>query len=164
MERRRRVFLELGSRYPHLARRALRRASDRFRDNPTGLLRRLITTWAHPDQILFRRDDVFNLFLQDLHQVLTFGNGAEGLSQELRLFRNYGVPLDQLPTDRRVCLWQGLHDTIVPPSMAWAMARLIPNCEAHFVPGGHFVAIDIADQIVARLVQLLDEPAGREEN
>ena len=30
---------------------------------------------------------------------------------------------------------------IVPPAMAWKMAQTLPRCEAHFVPGGHFVAI-----------------------
>ena len=160
MDRRRRVFLEVGSRYPHLARRAFRKASDRFRADPERFLDRLIATWSAPDRLLFRRRDIFDLFLRDLHQVFTEGNGPEGLSQELTVYRDYGLSLGCLPADRRVVLWQGLSDTIVPPTMAWAMARVIPNCEAHFVPGGHFMAVDVASQIVARLRQLLDHPAG----
>ena len=57
-------------------------------------------------------------------------------------------------------LWHGLSDNIVPASMAWTMARTLPNGEAHFVPGGHFVAVDIAGQIMCRLRQLLDDPAA----
>ena len=41
--------------------------------------------------------------------------------------------------------------------MACKMALELPNCEAHLVPGGHFVAVDIAGQIIARLRQSLDE-------
>jgi pimeloyl-ACP methyl ester carboxylesterase len=44
----------------------------------------------------------------------------------------------------------------VPPTIAWAMARALPNCEAHLVPGGHFMAVEAAEQIIARLRQLLD--------
>jgi surfactin synthase thioesterase subunit len=36
------------------------------------------------------------------------------------------------------------------------MAQEIPDCEAHLVPGGHFVAVDVAEQIIARLRQHLD--------
>jgi len=60
--------------------------------------------------------------------------------------------------DKRVTLWQGLSDNIVPPAMAWKMAQTLPNCEAHFVPGGHFMAVNFAGQIIARLTQLLDTP------
>jgi pimeloyl-ACP methyl ester carboxylesterase len=57
-----------------------------------------------------------------------------------------------------VVLWHGLSDTIVPPTMAWTMVRALPNGELHLVPGGHFMAVDAADQIIARLRQMLDGP------
>ena len=158
MDRRRRLILELGSRSPHLAWRAFEAEGRRFRADPERLLDRLVATWSAPDRKLFGRRDVFERFLLDLHSVFTEGCGATTLAHELALYRNYGVPLGGLPERTRVVLWQGLADTIVPPSMAWAMARAIPNCEAHFVPGGHFVALEIADQIIARLMQLLDTP------
>ena len=106
-----------GSRSPELARRAFRAASDRFRADPEPFLHRLIATWSLPDRTLFQRRAVFDLFLQDLHQVFTEGNGPEGLAQELTLYRNYGFPLGELPGDKRVTLWHGLSDTIVPPSL-----------------------------------------------
>jgi pimeloyl-ACP methyl ester carboxylesterase len=161
MDYRRRFFLEAGSRYPQLARRAFQKASDRFRANPERFLARLITTWSVPDQMLFQRREVFDLFLQDLHQVFTEGNGAEGLAQELALYRNAGFTLGDLPRDQRITLWHGLSDTIVPPAMAWRMAQALPNCEAHFVPGGHFMAIDAAERIVDRLAALAREEARR---
>ena len=156
MDRRRRVFLSIGARYPHLARRMFQQAAERFNSGPTRLLDRLIATWSRPDRQLFRRTDIYELFLRDLEAVFSQPHAAEGLAQELTIYRNYGFAPRDLPADRRVVLWHGLGDTIVPPSMAWAMARTLPSCEAHLVPGGHFVAVEVADAIITRLRQQLD--------
>ncbi len=40
--------------------------------------------------------------------------------------------------------------------MAWKMVQALPNAEAHLLPGGHFMAVDAAGQIVARLVEQLN--------
>jgi pimeloyl-ACP methyl ester carboxylesterase len=160
MDRRRRLILEVGSRLPRLAKVAFRKASKRFRANPQGFLDRLITTWSRPDQKVFENEEVYTLFTRDLHQVFTEGQGPEGLAQELALYRNYGFALGDLPSDKRVVLWHGLADTIVPPAMAWTMSRFLPNCEVHLVPGGHFVAVEVAGLIVSRLRQLVDESPG----
>jgi pimeloyl-ACP methyl ester carboxylesterase len=160
MDRRRRIALEVGSRMPHLARRGFRKAMNRFRADPEKLLDRLIATWSVPDQVVFERKVVYDLFMQDLHQVFTVGVGPTTLAHELALYRNFGVSVQDLPRAKRITLWHGLSDNIVPPAMACQMALALPNCEAHLVAGGHFVAIDIAGQISARLRQLLDEPAA----
>jgi pimeloyl-ACP methyl ester carboxylesterase len=153
MDQRRRLFLGAGSRYPQLARRGFQAATDRFRADPDRFLQRLVMTWSVPDQQAFQRKEVFNLFLKDLHQVFTEGTGAEGLARELSIYRNFGFALGDLPPSPRVVFWHGLSDNIVPPTMAWKMVQALPNAEAHFVPGGHFMAIDSASQIVARLRQ-----------
>ena len=160
MDRRRRMVLEVGSRYPHLAMRFFQKAQYRFRVDSDGFLSRLIATWCLADQQAFQRKEVYDLFMKDLQQVFTDGKGPETLSQELAIYRNYGFSIGDLPADRRVTLWHGLADNIVPATMAWAMTQTLPNSEAHFVPGGHFVAVDIAGQIISRLRQLLDDPAG----
>lgn len=156
MDRRRRAFLGIGSRYPQLARRAFLKEADRFRADPEGSLDRLIRTWSEPDRVLFRRRGIYDLFLLDMEQVFSPGQAPDGLSQELTIYRDCGFSLRGLPVDRRVVLWHGLSDTIVPPTMAWAMVRALPNSELHLVPGGHFMAVDAADQIIARLRQMLD--------
>jgi pimeloyl-ACP methyl ester carboxylesterase len=160
MERSRRLTLELGSRFPNLLKGAFHKWTLRFQANPTGFLDRLVATWSPPDQEVFRRKTIYDLFLCDMHQVFTEGNAPEGLAQEVRFFRNYGFALRDLPPERRVTLWQGLCDVIVPPAMAWTMVRHLPNAEMHLVPGGHFMAVDMADQMVARLRQLLDDRVG----
>ena len=157
MDRRRRIALEVGSRFPDVGQARLSESTETVRADPEGLLDRLITTWSLPDQIVFERKDVYDLFMQDLHQVFTVGAGPITLAHELTLYRNYGVSLRDLPPDKRITLWHGLSDNIVPPAMACKMALALPNCEAHLVAGGHFVAVDIAGQIIARLRQSLDE-------
>ena len=159
MDRRRRLILAVGSRYPQVAKRGLEKEFVRFRADPDQFLRRLIATWSVSDQELFERREVYDLFMKDLHQVFTEGQGPESVAQELAIYRNYGFALKELPAYRRITLWQGLDDNIVPPAMAWQLTRALPNCEAHFVPGGHFVAVDIAGQIITRLTQLLEQPA-----
>ena len=116
---------------------------------------------SQPTDRLFREGALYDLFVQDLRQVFVEGVGPDGLVQEVLGFRNFGLPLDALPGNRCVSLWHGLSDDLVPPAMAYQMALRLPNCEAHFVPGGHFVAVEIAGQIVTRLRQLLDAAAAR---
>ena len=164
MDRRRRIALEVGSRFSHVARRGFQKASERFRADPRGLLDRLIKTWSFPDQRVFERTTVYDLFMKDLHEVFTTGAGPITLAHELKLYRNYGVSLRDLPPEKLITLWHGLSDNIVPPSMACKMALSLPNCEAHLVAGGHFVAIEIAGQIIARLRQLLEKPLERTTN
>ncbi len=159
MDRRRRLLLEIGSRIPRLALGAFDKVSAGFRESPEGVLDRLIRTWSAADQMVFMRKDVYDLFLRDLHQVFTEGSGAVGLSHELSMYRYHGLSLADLPRDQRITLWHGLEDVIVPPAMAWKLTRSLPNSEAHLVPGGHFMAVEAAPAIVARLRQQLDESA-----
>jgi pimeloyl-ACP methyl ester carboxylesterase len=159
MDLRRRAILETGSRYAYLSTRFFQKASASFRSDPERFLARLIATWSAPDRKLFERRAIYDLFMRDLHEVFTKGKGPESLSQELRLYRSPGFSLRDLPADKRITLWHGLSDNIVPPAMTWKLAQTLSNCEAHFVPGGHFVAIDVAGQIISRFKQLLDDPA-----
>jgi pimeloyl-ACP methyl ester carboxylesterase len=157
MDRPRRIALELGSRYPRLARQESRKWADRFNDRPRAFLDRLIATWPAPDRALFQRKEVYELFLRDLEQVFTVGQGPDTFAQDLYLYRNHGFSLEDLPEAPCVTLWHGLDDIIVPPAMAWSMTTALPRCESHFVPGGHFVAIEISGLIVDRLMQKLEE-------
>src|SRR5208337_467078 len=159
MDRQRRVAIEIGSRYPHLARQEARRWGERFKADPETFLDRLVATWSAADRALFEDRRIFELFLLDLRQVFVDGCGPETFAQELKLYRHYGFSPADLPRESRVTLWHGLHDVIVPPTMAWKMTQVLPCCESHFVPGGHFVAITIAVQILSRLKEHLHEPA-----
>jgi pimeloyl-ACP methyl ester carboxylesterase len=156
MDQRRRIILAAGSRYPQIARKAFEMAAKRFHAHPERFLNRLVKTWAPPDQQLFKRREVFDLFLKDIDQVFINQSGPEGMAQELTQYRNHGFSLGDLPANRRITIWHGLTDNIVPPAMAWRMVQALPNAEAHLLPGGHFMAIDAAGSIIDRLIQQLD--------
>jgi len=152
-----RAGLKVGSRFSRLALLNFREWAARFRANPTRFLDGFVAGSCKPDRVLFRGRALYETFLQDMHQVFEAAQGPESLAQELSLYRNYTFTLADLPEDRRVTLWQGLDDDIVPPAMAWALLKRLSNREAHFVPGGHFVAASIADRVIARLVEQLEE-------
>ena len=156
MGRTNRLGLEIGSRSHALALREFRRWSRSFRTDPARFLARFVAGLGRADRDLFRGRTLSETFLADMHEVFGSPHGPEGLAQELRLYRRSGFALEDLPRDRCVTLWQGLDDDVVPPSMAFAMARRLPRAEAHFVPGGHFVAASIADRIIDRLAEQLE--------
>ncbi len=155
MDVRRRLILAIGARRTAMARQFFEKSERRYRDSPRTFLDRLIRTWSAPDREMFRRAEVYNLFMKDLEEVFSNPGATESLAQELAIYRWRGLSPRDLPAGHRVTLWHGLSDNIVPPSMAWAMVRTLPNAEAHLLPGGHFVAIDAAGAIIARLVEQL---------
>jgi pimeloyl-ACP methyl ester carboxylesterase len=156
MDPRRRAFFVVGSRSRRAAKGAFDRARAGYLDDPPRFLRRLVRTWSRPDRDLFDRPDVFELFLRDLDAVFRAPEGTAGLAQELALYRRYAFPLRSLPPDVPVTLWHGLDDTIVPPAMAWAMLRELPRAEGHLIPGGHFVAVAVARDILDRLMRQVE--------
>jgi pimeloyl-ACP methyl ester carboxylesterase len=156
MDPRRRAFFVVGSRSRRAAAKAFGAARDRYREDPARFLRGLVRTWSRPDRALFDRPDVFALFLRDLEAVFDAPDGPAGLAQELALYRRYPFALESLPPTTGVTIWHGLDDTIVPPAMAWAMLRRLPNAEAHLIPGGHFVAVAVARDILDRLLRQVD--------
>lgn len=155
MDPRRRLILAIGARRTALARQFFEKSESRYRESPETFLDRLIRTWSAPDREMFRRPEVYNLFMKDLEEVFSNPAAAASLAQELAIYRWRGLSPRDLPAGHRVTLWHGLSDNIVPPSMAWTMVRALPNAEAHLLPGGHFLAIDAAGAIIAWLVEQL---------
>ena len=115
MDRRRRMMLALGSRFRALSLREFRKMEVQFEADANRFLNRLIATWSAADRRIFERQDIYDLFMKDLHQVFTPGQGPETLAQELAFYDHFGFDLRDLPSDKHVTLWQALDDTIVPP-------------------------------------------------
>jgi pimeloyl-ACP methyl ester carboxylesterase len=136
--------------FPALGWWALRRQEQLFRRDPEALLDWFINRLSRPDRELFARPEVRAMFRGDLEEVLVRGQGAAGLVRELRLYFRWGFRLEDLPPDRKVLLWHGDDDPLVPPPMMAAMARRLPNAQAHRAPGGHFMVLDILDEVMSR--------------
>jgi pimeloyl-ACP methyl ester carboxylesterase len=135
---------------PFLARWLLAQRGRAFRQDPEAFLDGLIARWSGSDQELFARAEVREMFLDDLREVFLHGEGAAGLAQELRLYFRWGFRLADLPPACRVLFWHGEGDRLVPPAMSQYMARLIPGAELTLRPGGHFMVLDCAEEIVRR--------------
>jgi pimeloyl-ACP methyl ester carboxylesterase len=76
-----------------------------------------------------------------------FAHGADGLIRDGELlYRRWAF--DVTAIERRVHMWQGLDDRLVPDSINKTVANRMPGAVWHPVDGaGHFVAIGSADEI-----------------
>lgn len=85
-----------------------------------------------------------------------YRQGSAGLYDDIRLVgRDWGLDFDAVNVP--VFLWHGTGDNLVPLSTGRGLAKLIPGCEAHFVPGaGHLLLGDeeVASQMMARLLSV----------
>jgi len=104
-----------------------------------------------PDADAMAEDRLRQAFAEAVHESMR--NGTRGIALDLRLYSlPWGFDLEK--TKAQVILWQGEADTIVPASHGRYLARRLPNCEAHFVPGeGHFsLPINYARQVLSALI------------
>jgi pimeloyl-ACP methyl ester carboxylesterase len=156
-----RRVLRLGRMAPWLVRATLWLRMRRFRADPDGFLAELLRRWSRSDQQLFERPEVRELFLTDMRQVLVEGEGPGNLAKELGLYFRWGFRLSDVPADARVLLWHGREDRLVPSFMSEHVAAALPGAEVTVYPGGHFMALNHADEIVARVLAALREDGAR---
>jgi len=85
-----------------------------------------------------------------LHDLLTSGS-LRAPAHDLALFaRHWGFALDEVQPP--VVVWQGLADTIVPPSHGHHQAARLPRGELHVRPGeGHFAGFADVESVLGRL-------------
>ena len=48
-------------------------------------------------------------------------------------------------------IWHGEHDVLVPPVMSKYAASCLPGAEVMLRPGGHFMVLEYADEVVQRM-------------
>lgn len=78
-----------------------------------------------------------------------FAHGSSGLVRDAELlYRNWAFDVSTI--DRRVHMWQGLDDRLVPDPINKAVADAMPGAVWHPVAdAGHFVAVGCRDEIFA---------------
>jgi pimeloyl-ACP methyl ester carboxylesterase len=147
----------LGSRRaPWLMRLFFRLRARGFRRDPEAFLSRLIGRWSRSDQELFTRPEVRRFFLADLKAVLTSGAGPAGMVEELQLYQRWGFRLEEVDPRAKVLLWHGRHDVLVPVAMSKHVAGHFSTAELTLHPGGHFMVLQHADEVVQRSLAVLD--------
>jgi pimeloyl-ACP methyl ester carboxylesterase len=146
--------LQLGRQWPFLVRWFFAARMPLFRRDPEAFLARLTLRWSRADQELIQRPAIRQMFLADLRSVLLEGQGPEGMAEELGLYSRWGFRLRDLPPGRKVLFWHGTHDHLVPSFMAGYMAAQLPTAEVALRPGGHFMVVEHAEEVVRRAREL----------
>ena len=112
------------------------------------------------DRVVLAREDV----RANLRAALTEGlrPGIKGALQDLRLYCvPWGLALHDL--DVPAVVWQGDHDTIVPPGAAYILAETLPNCRLEIAHGcGHYWVFTQFERILDAARAAL-RPAGPHE-
>ncbi len=121
---------------------ALGLTAKRFRG---GYYKQLVKTLNGYDGQIMGRPGFEAAFCAASAECFAHGSAGLVLDSEL-LYRRWAFDVSTI--DRRVHMWQGLDDRLVPDSINKAVADRMPGAVWHPVDGaGHFVAIGSADEI-----------------
>lgn len=120
------------------------RLSEHFRGSYIGQLRKAVSDY---DRQILARPGFETAFCEASAEC--FAPGSKGLVRDSELlYRNWAF--DVTTIERRVHMWQGMDDRLVPASINKIVADRMPGAVWHPVEGaGHFVAIGSADELFA---------------
>lgn len=118
--------------------------AEHFRTTYMEQLRKAVTDY---DRQVLLRQDVATPFGEASAEC--FAQGSDGLVRDAELlYRSWAFDVTKI--ERRVHIWQGLADNLVPPPINKTIAERMPGAVWHPVEGaGHFVAVGAADEIFA---------------
>jgi pimeloyl-ACP methyl ester carboxylesterase len=114
---------------------------------PESFVKQVRNSLNDYDQKLLLRPEVATAFGESCAEC--FAHGSAGLVRDAELL--YGSwAFDVSTIDRRVHMWQGLDDRLVPDPINKAVADRMPGAVWHPVEGaGHFVAVGSGDEVFA---------------
>ncbi len=119
-------------------------AAKRFQDKFVEQVRNAVNPY---DREILLRPEVAAAFGDGCAEC--FAHGADGLVRDSELlYRRWAFDVSKI--ERRVHMWQGLDDHLVPDVINKTLAERMPGAVWHPVEGaGHFVAVGAADEILA---------------
>jgi pimeloyl-ACP methyl ester carboxylesterase len=133
---------------------ALAKTAVDFRDTYIQQLLKAINVY---DQEIMRRPGFAAAFCEASAEC--FAHGSEGLVKDAELLYQ-AWDFDVRLIHRRVHLWQGLDDQLVPAAINQEIADQMPGAVWHPIPGaGHFVAIGMADEVLGLAATELSQKA-----
>jgi pimeloyl-ACP methyl ester carboxylesterase len=145
MGRQNRLAFQLVGRLAVLRRVLMAKSAVSVRRHPDRVLERGVA--AAVDKQYLDRPDVRTILVESLSEA--YRGGSRGPAWELALYaRPWGFRLEDIRAP--VHLWHGEQDANHPVTMGRYLARVIPKCQAKFVPGeGHLVFVDRLPEILA---------------
>jgi pimeloyl-ACP methyl ester carboxylesterase len=126
-------------------------AAKRFRRSFVQQLRKTVNDY---DRQILLDPDVEAAFSESCAEC--FAHGSDGLVRDAELlYRSWAFDVSRI--ERRVHMWQGTDDLLVPDPINKAVADRMPGAVWHPVEGaGHFVAVGAGDDVFAIAAEELD--------
>lgn len=126
-------------------------AAKRFRRSFVQQLRKTVNDY---DRQILLDPDVEAAFSESCAEC--FAHGSDGLVRDAELlYRSWAFDVSRI--ERRVHMWQGTDDLLVPDPINEAVADRMPGAVWHPVEGaGHFVAVGAGDDVFAIAAEELD--------
>jgi len=137
---------------PVLLKIALANYAKNVNKHPEKLVEKMLTQLCEWDQkIITDKIGIVNTSDLILHLQEAFRTGIDGAYSDMRLIsRSWQLDLNQLAVP--VFLWHGEADTLMPIEPARSFAKVIPGCEAHFIPGAGHLLLE-SEEIGIRIVE-----------
>lgn len=136
---------------PFLAQFMLAQVAKTLEKDPERVAAKMAAKLAEKNQHMRKKNSAENLLVQ-LQEA--YRQGSAGVYCDIRLVgRAWGLDLGTIKVP--VFLWHGVADDLVPVSTAHRLAKLIPDCEAHFIPdAGHLLLgnKEVASQMAGRML------------
>lgn len=136
MSRTNRFFMKLAWRLPWLSDLNTRLLASVIRRNPMRYIDAMKIKVHDVDKSILALPGIREMLAADFAEALRAG--ADGMVDDMAANhgRPWGFPLDEIKA--KVLLWFCQLDRSVPPAMGEYLSRMIPSCEATFVPNaGH---------------------------
>jgi pimeloyl-ACP methyl ester carboxylesterase len=140
----------------HLMYETLGLTAEHFRETYIKQLRKIVNDY---DRQILLQPDVETAFSEASAEC--FAHGSEGLVRDAELlYRRWAFDVSTI--ERRVHMWQGMDDRLVPASINRQVADQMPGAVWHPVAGaGHFVAVGAADDVFGIAAEELGSMAPR---
>lgn len=122
---------------------AIRLTAEHFRATYLDQLRKAVNPY---DREILLRPDVVDVFSEASAEC--FAQGSDGLVRDSELlYRRWAFDVGAI--ERRVHMWQGTDDTLVPARVNQRVAERMPGAVWHAVEGaGHFVALGAVEELL----------------
>lgn len=140
-----------GARYaPFTIRYLFARMAKSINKRPEKVAAKMVAHLAKTNQGMREKDGAEGMLmmLQEAYR-----QGGRGVYTDIRLVgRDWGLDFNAIKVP--VFLWHGAEDNLVPLCTGQGLAKLIPGCEAHYVPdAGHILlgSEDVASQMMGRI-------------
>lgn len=146
-----RIRVLAGQKAPWLVRLFFGMTARSSHHDPIGAISRTLGGLPEPDRVVMARPEIVRWSGDSLREA--FRSGPKGVAWDYALFtRPWGFGPDEISV--KVQLWHGEVDATIPVRMGYYMAKVIPNCQARFLPDeGHIsLIVNHAKEILSDLV------------